>query len=192
LFAKLISLAMTALFVISTLALILTYRRPKKFSPRSQAITILLSLLSLLVFSYFTKYTPSGLLWFTMLTVGFIIGLIQARTTRVFMKDNRVMSQNSVWYLGLWAGIFAINQLVTTLTGRPPGVAMALLILSTATTWGTGGDILRRAGKLKAQAVPSPSSPTAPIAKGRHCGNCGAVLGQRDTFCGGCGAATTS
>jgi hypothetical protein len=68
----------------------------------------------------------------------------------VFAQGNQVMSQNSVLYLGVWGGIFALNQLITIVTNRPTDIAMALLIVSTATVWGTNADILRRYAKIKA------------------------------------------
>jgi FlaA1/EpsC-like NDP-sugar epimerase len=197
---KVISIVMTVLFIFSTLLLVVTFRKPKKFAVRSQILAIIISLLSLLIFSSLAKYQPPPWLWLLMVFIGLAIGIIQARTTRVYVKDSKVMSQNSVWYLVVWGGIFALNQLITIITNKPPDVTMALLIAGTATTWGTNGDIIRRFYMVRAgmpaapvQAVklvvPTQGSPVPKTAISICCPNCGAATQKGDRFCANCGRA---
>jgi len=75
---------------------------------------------------------------------GSVIGWFWARTTKVYLENNEVKSRNSTWYLVVWGGVFAVNQLIIIITNRPPGIAMALLILSTFIVWGTTGNIIKR------------------------------------------------
>jgi hypothetical protein len=148
-FMKIISIAMLVVFILSVILMILTFRKPKKVSILSISITIVISLLTLVIFSSLTHYEPSPWLWILMVIVGIGIGMLWARTTKLFIRGNQVMSQNSILYIGVWGGIFTLNQLITIVTNRPPDIAMALLIISTATVWGTNAAIIRRYSKIR-------------------------------------------
>ena len=158
---KIISIMMTLVFIASVLLLIFTFRKPRKVSVLSLIITIAISLLTLVIFSSLIKYEPPFWLWIVMAVIGIAVGWFWARTTRVYIKGEQVMSQNSIWYLVVWGAVFAINQLITIITNRPPDIAMALLILSTATVWGTNGDIIRRYFKIRGVLQPQSASQTA-------------------------------
>jgi hypothetical protein len=180
---KMLSIIMMILFIASVALLILTFRKPKKVSVLSLIITVAISLLTLVIFSALIKYDPPFWFWLLMAVIGIAIGYFWARTTKVFIKGNQVMNRNSIWYLVVWGGIFALNQLITIVTNRPPDIAMALLIISTATVWGTNGNIMRRYFQIRGglqpqaevQAAPAPAKPntirttsaklTAPIIK---------------------------
>ena len=45
---------------------------------------------------------------------------------------------------GVWGLVFAVNQLVTVFTGRPPAIAMMMLIISTGLVIGNNGSLLVR------------------------------------------------
>jgi hypothetical protein len=145
---KLVSILMLLLFAASILLLILTYRKPKKISLKSIAITAAVSFLSLLVFSVLSGYRPSFFLWLLLAVIGVVIGSFWAKTTQVFSTGDQVMSRNSVWYLVAWGAIFALAQLITIITNRPPEIAMAMLVMSTGTVWGTNGSIVNRYLKI--------------------------------------------
>jgi hypothetical protein len=146
---------MLVIFALSVIVLILTFRKPRKVSILSIAITILVRLITLVIFSALIHYEPPLWQWLLMAITGIVMGIFWARTTRVFIGGNQVMSQNSIWYLVVWGSIFALNQLITIVTNKPPDIGMALLIISTATVWGTNIDILRRYSRVKAELQPS-------------------------------------
>lgn len=160
------------LFVASLALLVFTFRKPKKVSMLSLVITIAISLLTLVIFSVLINYDPPLWMWLLMAAIGMAVGYFWARATKVFAQDNRIMSRNSIWYLVVWGAIFTCNQLITILTNRPPDIAMALLIISTATVWGTNASIMRRyflvRGELQtlpagqAAAAQTQASPTPP------------------------------
>jgi hypothetical protein len=147
---KTISTVMLVVFILSVVMLILTFRKPRKVSILSIAITIATSLATLAIFSTLIRYEPPAWLWLLMTAAGIATGLFWARTTNVFVQGNQVMSQNSILYLVVWGGIFTANQLIIIFTNRPPAIAMALLIVSTATVWGTNANILWRYSKVQA------------------------------------------
>jgi len=181
-FFKLVSLSLVAVFILSITFLVLTLRRPKKVSMTSISITIAMSFVSLTVFSILTQYSISFRLWLLLAAAGGVIGWFWARTTRVFAEDGRVMARNSVWYLAVWACVFAVNQVILILSNRPAGTAMGLLIVSTAMVWGTNGCIMRGYFRVKTES-PRPESRgccpkcSVPFMKGAgFCMKCGAKL----------------
>ena len=152
---KTISIVMLIVFILSVLVLILTFRKPRKVSILSISITIVISLVTLIVFSSMTGYDPPAWLWLLMAAAGGATGWFWARTTRVYVQDNQVMSRNSILYLAVWGGIFALNQIIIIVTNRPPDIAMALLIASTATVWGTNASIIRRYTRARKGLLPA-------------------------------------
>ena len=151
---KIVSIIMMVLFVASIALLVLTFRKPKKVSIPSLLITIGISLITLVIYSSLTKYEPPLWLWFLMAAIGIAVGWFWARSTRVYIKGEQVFSRNSIWYLVVWGAIFAINQLITILTNKPPDIAMAMLIVSTATVWGTNSNIMRRYFQMRGELQP--------------------------------------
>lgn len=151
---KVVSMIMLIIFAISILLLILTYRKPKKVSLHSLAITLGVSLLSLVIFSAIIGYSPSFWLWLLMAIAGGAIGYFWARTTKVYLEKNQVKSQNSIWYLVVWGAVFFLNQLIIITTNRPPAIAMAMLIMSTFIVWGTAGSIIQRYFRLQPALAP--------------------------------------
>ena len=63
---KALSLVMLVVFVLSVLLLVLTFRKPRKVSLLSICITVAVSLLTLIVFSSMTGYSPPAWLWLLM------------------------------------------------------------------------------------------------------------------------------
>jgi len=191
---KVFSMVMMCLFVLSVVLLILTVRKARKVSVLSLIITLIISLITLVIFSSLIKYAPPLWLWLLLFAIGVSIGWFWARATKVFVRDNQIMSINSVWYLVDWGAIFALNQLITIMTNRPPNIAMSLLIISTATIWGINGNVIKRYFKMKAehqlaQVVPQQqATPHAQFRRG-YCGQCGAAIsnGNDAVFCGKCG-----
>jgi len=189
--------------ILSSLLLILTFRKPRKVSVPSLFITAAIGLVTFAVLAAFAKYEPELWVWIVMGLAGIGIGILQARTTRLYLEESRVMSKNSVWYIVVWAALLALNQLITIITNHPPDIAMALLIMGTAVIWGTSGDIIRRYFKMRpAVARQQPQqgtiAETSPVGTAEaqntrlvmppgYCKKCGHKLAEGDFFCNSCG-----
>lgn len=168
-FSKLVSLVMMLVFILSILMLVLTFRKPKKISLPSLAITLGVSLLSMVVFSAIIGYSTSFGVWLLMALIGGAIGYLWARTTNVYIEGDQVKSQNSIWYIVVWGAVFALNQLITITTNRPPPIAMAMLVMSTFIVWGTNGNIIKRYFNL--QPALAGHAAAAPAMPGNNSGN---------------------
>jgi hypothetical protein len=178
---KTISAMLLLVFVLSVALLILSFRKPKKISVLSLILAILVSLITLTVFSFLIRYHPSIWLLVAMGCAGLLIGIVWSQTTRIYVENGKVMSRNSVWYLVVWGAIFALTQLISIVTNRPPPVIMALLIMSTASVIGMNGRIIRRYFVARAGIV-------SPATAFRNCRQCGAPVDGGNVFCNQCGA----
>jgi peptidoglycan/LPS O-acetylase OafA/YrhL len=178
---KTLSVIFLIVFALSVVLLVLTFRKPRKVSVLSLILVIAISLVTLVVFSALINYHPSLTLLILMGAAGLVIGALWSQATQVYLQDGKVMSRNSVWYLLVWGGIFALTQLVSVATGRPPVVIMALLIMSTASVIGMNTMIIKRYLGVRAGRG-------RPAAGGRACPGCGTPAGPEDVFCGQCGA----
>lgn len=177
---KIISVIFLMVFVLSVVFLIFTFRKPKKVSIFSLVLAVLISLITLTVFSLFIHYRPSWLLIAVMGFAGLCIGIVWSQSTRVYVENGKVMSRNSIWYLVVWGGVFALTQLISIVTQRPPSIIMALLVMSTGTIIGMNGSVMRKF--LSARSSLDAPAPTSP-----QCRHCGAGVAPEAVFCGQCG-----
>jgi len=177
---KTISTLLLLVFVLSVALLVITFRKPRKVSVFSLILAIFIGLITFAVFSFLIRYHPSIWLLAAMGSAGLFTGMVWSRATRIYIENGQVMSRNSVWYLVVWGGIFAMTQLISIVTNRPPSIAMALLIMSTASIIGMNGSIIKRYFSARAGTGASESS-------SRNCGKCGTPAVSGDIFCSKCG-----
>lgn len=177
---KIISVIFLIVFVLSTALLVLTFRKPRKVSVFSLMLAMIISLVTLTVFSLLTHYRPSLLLMAAMVVAGLLIGVVWSQATRIYIENGKVMSHNSVWYLVVWGSIFALTQLIAIITNRIPPVIMALLVMSTASIIGMNGRIIGKYFAAKSRI-------TVPEASSSQCPKCGALVSNGTRFCGKCG-----
>jgi len=177
---KIISIVFLMVFILSVAFLIFTFRKPKKVSIFSLILAVLISLITLTVFSLFINYRPSPLLLVVMGLAGLCIGVVWSQSTRVYVENGKVMSRNSIWYLVVWGGVFALTQLISIVTQRPPSIIMALLVMST-------GSIIGMNGRIMGKFLSARSGLDTPASTTTQCRHCGAEVAREAVFCGRCG-----
>jgi len=144
LFFKVASLFGIFLLLFSVAIMLLTFRKAKKISPISLSIAIVTSLVCLVIYSYLLNVKISaGILVFTMLCGG-MIGVGWSLASSLFLEKGIVKYKGNVWHLAVWGMVFILNQLVTIITGRPPQIAILMLIASTGLVMGNSGSTLAR------------------------------------------------
>mgnify|MGYP000873193281 FL=1 len=177
---KIISVVFLVIFILSVVLLIFTFRKPRKVSVFSLFLPVVISLITFAVFSFFINYKPSIALLVLMGGAGLCIGIAWSGATRIYAENGTVKSLNSIWYLVAWGAVFALTQVISIITQRPPSVVMALLIMSTGTIIGMNGRIAKK--YLSVRATVNASGKASP-----RCSHCGAVQTGSDAFCRKCG-----
>jgi hypothetical protein len=142
LFLRFMAIAGTGLFVFSIVIMLLTFRKARKISPLSLVISMLISLLSLGVYSFFIKVHFTGTVMFWTMASGILIGVGWALITPVSLRDGMVKREGNLWTLAVWGLVLVINQLTVALTGRPPQIAMVLLLSGTGIVLGSSGSFI--------------------------------------------------
>jgi len=141
---KIASILGIVLLLFSVLIMLLTYRKAKKISPLSLILSMLISLTSLLIYTELLHVRLPLLFWVVALAGGVLVGIGWSLTSRLVRVQGLIKSQGDIWYLVVWALVFALNQLVVIITGRPVQVAMVMLLASTGLVMGNSSSILVR------------------------------------------------
>lgn len=177
---KIVSIIFLIVFILSVIFLVFTFRKPKKVSTLSLVLPVVISLITFTLYSFFMHYKPSILVLVLMGSAGLCIGILWSQSTRVYVESGTVMSRNSIWYLVVWGAVFALTQLISIVTQRPPSIIMALLIMSTASIIGMNGRIMQRYLSVRSNLGATEAFlPT--------CSRCGATVGSESAFCNKCG-----
>jgi len=177
---KIVSVVFLIVFILSVVFLVFTFRKPKKVSLLSLILPVVIGSITFTLYSFFMHYKPSILVLVLMGSSGLGIGLLWSQSTRVYVESGTIMSRNSIWYLVVWGAVFALTQLISIVTQRPPSIIMALLIMSTASIIGMNGRIMQRYFAIRSN--PSASGESLPT-----CSHCGATVGSESAFCNKCG-----
>jgi hypothetical protein len=153
LFLRLMAIGGTVLFVLSILIMLLTFRKAKKISPVSLVISMLVSVISLGIYSLFIPVHLAAAVKVWALASGILIGTGWALSTPLNLKDGLIKREGNVWYLAVWGLIFVVNQLTIAVTGRPPQIAMALLLSGTGIVLGNSASFIAMFYRLKSQSA---------------------------------------
>src|SRR3989339_1253407 len=150
---KIASVLGIVLLLFSVLIMLLTYRKAKKISPLSLLLSMLISLTSLLIYTELLHVRLTLLLWLMALAAGGLVGVGWSLTSRLICVQGLIKSQGDVWYLAVWALVFALNQLVVLFTGRPVQVAMVMLLASTGLVIGNSSSLLVRFYRMRSRVM---------------------------------------
>jgi hypothetical protein len=154
LFLRLVAIAATAVFLAATALMLLTFRRARRVTTASLLAPVLVSGAILLLYCALLRAMPSAGWVIASLVAGVVLGVIWARTHTLFRtSDGGIRSRASLWYLGAWAGILTLNQLVVLAADRASTVLLGLLVFSTGVAAGNGLSLLRRLRVLRAAAT---------------------------------------
>ena len=147
---KVASIGAMVLLGLSILLMVLTFRKAKKVKPLALFISMLISLTSLIIYTELLKVRLEWWMWLAALCAGALIGVGWSLTSRLIKEGGLIKTQGNVWHLVVWGGVFAMNQLIVIITGRPVNVAMVMLLASTGLVMGNSITVLTRFYRMKA------------------------------------------
>lgn len=143
-FFKILSLAGTGMLLLSVLMMILTFRKVSTVKPGALLVSLSITLLTLSVQMLVSPVLPPMAVGLLAFTAGGMIGFGWSRTRLFFVDANQIRCRGTAWYLAVWAGTFALNQLMGSLaSGAPAAVAGSLLVGSGIVLGSTCEQLLR-------------------------------------------------
>ena len=129
-----VSLVVTALLV---LLMLFTFRKPQAIGFFSPVISGFFSLLLLGVYWLISGAQLRVSIALVLISLGGIIGLLLAMTTRLYREGKRVMGKQSWLILLGWGSSLLVTQLLTlTGAGLAASIGLMGLVFSTGTTLG--------------------------------------------------------
>lgn len=159
-FFTLLSVAGTAMMLLSVVSMLLTFRRAKTLAPFALLVSLGVSLFSTMLSLWFAAELPSAGVLALGLVVGAGAGLGWSYTTLLYLDGDHVCGRGTAWYLLIWAASFAVNQLVASIFGGG-GTAAAMMIVSAGLAAGNTVGLVLRVRRVAA-ALAAPRRPAAP------------------------------
>jgi hypothetical protein len=149
-FFSLLSVAGTAMTVLSVASMLLTFRQAKALAPMALLLSLAVSLASTLMSLWLaTALPPAGVL-FAALIVGGGAGIGWSFTTLLFIDGNQVRGRGTLWYLLIWVLSFAANQLAIAAFGHVSDIMTVMMILSAGLSTGNTVGLLIRVRRATA------------------------------------------
>ncbi|MBI5684598.1 MAG: zinc ribbon domain-containing protein [Verrucomicrobia bacterium] len=156
LFLRVAGYAGVAMFIVGVLVTLLTFRKAKRVSIASLAISMTVPVVTFFLYTYFLGVHLSGALLTMGFLAGALLGGLWAATNKVYVEQDAVRSKASPWYLLVWGGMVVLNQLVALTTHRAPVAMIALMLIGTGLAFANGGVLIlkcRRALKAAPRAA---------------------------------------
>lgn len=158
-FFRLISIAGTAMLILSVVMMVLTFRKAKTIEPVALLLALAISVVGTLFSLWFGGRPPATAMVVAAALAGSLIGVGWSLTTLLFIDNMEIRGRGTAWYLVIWGLTFAMNQIGALVFGHVPS-AMTLLMLASAGL--TAGNTLGLV--VRVQRVATTISPTAPMA----------------------------
>jgi hypothetical protein len=182
--------------------MILSFRKVKTVSTKSPLIAICISLVFILIYWRIigSDDLPPWVL-LLIISIGAGLGAYRGRKTKVWSEEGEGKVQHSVWFLVIWAGCYAFNQVLLLLGDLMSfTIGLGAMCLGTGVVLGSQGNIFYRVLRMPTKtpsevevaepirAPPIQEPTTADATKIRYCRKCGSPIAAADRFCRKCGA----
>ncbi|MCW5686952.1 MAG: hypothetical protein KIT76_00245 [Pseudolabrys sp.] len=126
---RLISIASTAMLILSVVMMVLTFRKARTIEPVALLLALGISIFGTLISLWFGGRTPAPSMLLAALLAGSLIGVAWSLTTLLFIDNTEIRGRGTAWYLVMWGLTFAMNQIGGLVFGHVPS-AMTLLMLA--------------------------------------------------------------
>lgn len=154
-FFTLLSVASTAMMLVSVVSMLLTFRRARTLAPLALMVSLGVSLFSTLLSLWFAADLPSAGVLVLALVAGAGAGLGWSYTTLLYVDGDHVCGRGTAWYLLIWAASFAVNQLVASMSSGDAGVAAVMMTVSAGLAAGNTLGLVLRVRRVTAALRPS-------------------------------------
>jgi hypothetical protein len=197
--ATLVNLASIGLMAFTIYRTLSSFRQERPLSKGAQYVAMVFSTLTLVV--YLVGTAPGwGCLGAIALAglLGAVLGSLWSRTTKLTLRQGRVVGRNTAWWLVFWGASFIVTQSMTLLRRRI-GLDISLVLMAFSTgvavtlarglVRGIDAALVRASAETARQTVPAaPSSGVGQASSAvSTCENCGSPVPPDSVFCEQCG-----
>ena len=176
-FLRIIGYLSIVLVMISFGFMIRNLRRGRHLTIRSLIIPILMSILLLGVYYYLLGTAGLTAISIGLMVLGFILGMLWSRTTKLSIKGNSVHAKRSIGYLVIWGISIVITQfMAVAATPELASYGVSTIFFSTGLAVSNNAGLLVR----RQQNLKRTKSKMA-------CPSCGALNSSEVSFCIKCG-----
>ena len=143
-FFKVLSLLGTGMLLVSVALMILTFRKASEVKPGALAVSLAITLVTVAVQLALRQSLPPVAAGGLALAAGMLLGGGWSRTRLFFVDGETIRCRGTAWYLAVWAGVFALNQLSAALAGDVPAAMTTAMLASSGIVAGSTGEQLLR------------------------------------------------
>jgi len=147
-FFRALSLAGTGMLLFSVVMMILTFRKASTVKPGALLLSLSITLITLGVQLLVSPVLPPMIVGLLAFAAGGMIGFGWSRTRLFFVDADQVRCRGTAWYLAVWAGTFALNQLMGSLAGGAPAAVAGTLLVGSGVVLGSTSEQLLRWRKI--------------------------------------------
>ncbi len=187
-FIKIFSIASSFASFVMIYFIIKTYRKEREYKKKSYLITLYTCLFTLAAYAFY--YNENYRIYFIIALISFFIGVLfgaqWSKSTKLYLKSNRVFGQNSGLWLIFWVLSFGITQTLSQLAKSESFYLTIILIaFSSGNSIGFSSGIIKdikevlATGKLERKVIVN--------TKNLFCPYCKSPLGYTDKHCSHCG-----
>jgi hypothetical protein len=115
-----------ALFALSVVTMLLTFRKARKLSPWSLAIGAVVSVLCTWIFFALAGAPLSAVAILLAVAAGAMVGAGWSLTNLLFVDGDTIRARGNIWFLAVWALSLLMTQAATLAGGQTP-YAVALV-----------------------------------------------------------------
>ena len=139
-----------ALFALSIVTMLLTFRKARKLSPWSLAIGAVVSVLCTWIFFALAGAPLSAAAIGLAIAAGAMVGIGWALTNLLFIDGEAIRARGNIWFLAVWALSLLMTQAATLAGGQTPYAVALVSFLGMGLAVGNSLGLLARYVRARA------------------------------------------
>lgn len=141
---RIVGLIATALFVLSVVIMLLTFRNARRLSPWMLVLSGAISVVCTTFFFALAGAPLSGPVMLLAIAAGAMVGVAWSLTSILFIDGDVVRARGNVWYLAVWGFSLALTQVTALMGGRTPYAVAVVSFLGMGLAVGNSAGLLTR------------------------------------------------
>lgn len=147
---RFVGIAGMALFALSVVMMLLTFRKARKLSPWSLAIGAIVSVLCTWIFFALAGAPLSAAAIGLAVAAGAMVGVGWSLTNLLFIDGEAIRARGNIWFLAVWALSLLMTQAATLAGGQTPYAVALVSFLGMGLAVGNSVGLLGRYVRARA------------------------------------------